>query len=559
MVKITPSEGLSHLIGDKTSQLLNVTLPEFFQYTLEKHGHRDAVVFSQFDIRWTYAELFEKSDEFAAGLLSLGLYKGDRVGIWSPNRAEWTIAQIATARVGLILVNINPAYKTSELEYCINKVSLKCLIFATQFKTSGYANMISELCPELYSQKVGNLKLKRLPSLRSLVQISSDPISGAYSFQAVVEQGTDGYRHRLDSISAGLKPDDAINIQFTSGTTGAPKGATLSHKNIINNAVFCAKTMQLDYNDRLCIPVPLYHCFGMVMGVLVCCSAGATMVFPSEGFEPDKTLQALENENCTAVHGVPTMFSAILESNEFQRQRIKTLRTGIMAGSQCPEPLMRRVLNDLGCSEITIAYGMTETSPVSFQSDIHDPVNIRVSTVGRIQPHCEVKIVNNEGDIVPIGITGELWAKGYLVMKGYWEDDLANEISIAEGWMKSGDLATINSEGYCQIVGRKKDMIIRGGENIYPAELEEFLTGQAGIMEAHVFGIPDEKFGEKVIAWIIRKNGSTIDSNFVKELCRKSLAYYKVPAEVRFVDEVPLTATGKPQKFRMREIMLSGL
>ena len=557
MVQIAPAEGLSHVIGDQSNRLLNVTLPEFFNYTRQKYGQCEAVVFSQFNMRWTYSELLDKCDEFAAGLLALGLYKGDRVGIWSPNRAEWIIAQIATARLGIILVNINPAYKGTELEYCINKVDLKCLIFATQFKSSAYAQTILNLCPELVEQKPGHLHLKKLPSLRMLVQISETPIAGAYSFQEVVKKATKGYFDRLDYISNGLRPDDAINIQFTSGTTGSPKGATLSHKNIINNAVSCAKAMNLTHYDRLCIPVPLYHCFGMVLGTLACCAAGATMIFPSEGFEPDKTMQALKSENCTAVHGVPTMFSAMLASSEFEGKPIRSLRTGIMAGSQCPEVLMRRVLYDLGCSEITIGYGMTETSPISFQSDVNDPVDVRVSTVGRIQPHCEVKIVEDDGSTCPVGQTGELWTKGYLVMKGYWNDTEATQSSIENGWMKTGDLATIDNEGFCRIVGRKKDMVIRGGENIYPAELEEFLTAQKDILEAHVFGIPDEKFGEQLVAWIIPEEGATLDETSIQKLCKNALAYYKVPAIVRFVKEVPLTATGKPQKFKMREIMLN--
>ena len=557
MVQIAPTEGLSHVIGDQSNRLLNVTLPDFFKYTRRKYGQCEAVVFSQFNMRWTYSELLDKCDAFAAGLLALGLYKGDRVGIWSPNRAEWIIAQIATARLGIILVNINPAYKGTELEYCINKVDLKCLIFATQFKSSAYAQTILDLCPELVEQKLGHLHLKKLPSLRVLVQISETPIAGAYSFQEVVKKATSGYFERLDNIANGLRPDDAINIQFTSGTTGSPKGATLSHKNIINNAVSCAKAMNLTHYDRVCIPVPLYHCFGMVLGTLACCAAGATMIYPSEGFEPDKTMHALKSESCTAVHGVPTMFSAMLASSEFNGKPIKSLRTGIMAGSQCPEVLMRRVLYDLGCSEITIAYGMTETSPISFQSDVNDPVDVRVSTVGRIQPHCEVKIVEDDGSTCAVGQTGELWTKGYLVMKGYWNDPEATQSSIENGWMKTGDLATIDNEGFCRIVGRKKDMVIRGGENIYPAEIEGFLSAQKGILEAHVFGIPDEKFGEQLVAWIISEKGAALDETAIQNLCKNALAYYKVPAIVRFVDEVPLTVTGKPQKFKMREIMVN--
>ena len=556
MTQICPTDGLSHVIGDKSGMLLDISLPEFFATAWETYKYKEAVVFPQFEVRWSYDQLLKKCDDFASGLLSLGLYKGDRIGIWSPNRPEWIISQIATARLGLILVNINPAYKILELEYCINKVGLKALIFATQFKTSSYAQMIRELAPEISDQRPGYLKSKRLPSLTMLIQMSSQPIAGSHSFDEVCEKSSEGYRSRLESISKSLLTDDAINIQFTSGTTGSPKGATLSHKNIINNAVFCAKSMNLRAGDRLCIPVPLYHCFGMVMGVLACCSVGATMVFPSEGFDPEKTVAVIREENCTAVHGVPTMFSAMLETREFKEKSVKTLRTGIMAGSQCPEPLMRRVLKDLGCSEITIAYGMTETSPVSFQSHVSDSVDVRVSTVGRIQPHCQVKIVDEHGATVPVGETGELWVKGYLVMKGYWNDPEANKNSIYDNWMKSGDLASIDIDGFCRIVGRKKDMIIRGGENIYPAEVEEFLANQQGVVEAHVFGLPDRKFGEVLIAWVIKEPNSKLSSQELKQLCSKNLAYYKTPSEIRFVKEVPLTVTGKPQKFRMREIML---
>ena len=556
MSQIRPIDGLSYVRGPNVNSLFKMPLPIFFGRALDKYPNKEAVVFPQFSVRWTYSELLQKSDDFASGLLSLGLYKGDRVGIWSPNRPEWIIAQIATARLGIILVNVNPAYKSLELKYCINKVELKALIFATQFKTSSYATMLSELVPEFSGQRSGSLKSEKLPSLKTLIQMSAHPIPGAYSFDEVCQKSSSRYHSRLDLISKSLTANDAINIQFTSGTTGAPKGATLSHENIINNAVFCAKSMNLTCGDRLCIPVPLYHCFGMVMGVLACFSVGATMVFPGESFDPEMTLAVLRKENCTAVHGVPTMFSAILDSQKFKGEKVKSLRTGIMAGSQCPEPLMRRVIKDLGCSEITIAYGMTETSPVSFQSDVSDSVDVRVSTVGRIQPHCEVKIVDDNGATVPVGETGELWVKGYLVMKGYWDDLEANKNSIHDNWMKSGDLASIDIDGFCRIVGRKKDMVIRGGENIYPAEVEDFLTGQLGVLAAHVFGFPDPKFGEVLIAWVIKEPNSTVSAEGLTKLCNQNLAYYKTPSEIRFVKEVPLTVTGKPQKFRMKEIML---
>ncbi len=555
---IVPADGVSHVRGTNDRPLIDATLPSFLKEVVRRHGDRTASVFCSTDDRWTYDELSRRVDQFAAGLLSIGLYRGDRVGIWSPNRPEWLIAQFATARVGLILVNINPAYKTSELEYALNKVEVKALIIAPRFKSSSYVEMIKELAPELASCRPGRLRSQRLPHLDSVIQLGSDVEPGAFSFQEVFERGNSAIRSRLDAISSSLSPHDAINIQFTSGTTGAPKGATLSHFNIINNAVTCARVLKLGPTDKLCIAVPLYHCFGMVLGNLSAAAYGSAMVFPGEGFDPLTSLSALESERCTAVHGVPTMFSAMLDHPEFSRFDLSAMRTGIMAGSPCPEPLMRRVISEMHCGEITIAYGMTETSPLSFQTAVADPIDIRVGTVGQIQPHCEAKIVDPDGKTVPVGETGELLSKGYLVMEKYWNDPELTAQAIVDGWMHTGDLATFDEAGYCRIVGRKKDMLIRGGENVYPAEIEEFLLTHPDISEAQVFGVPDPKYGEEVAAWIVAGNPSLNDQT-IKDYCKGQIAHFKVPRYIRFVREMPVTATGKAQKFVMRDAMIEEL
>lgn len=556
---IRPANGLSHVAGSTERPLIDATIPGFMAEVVRRHGHCTAAVFRQTGDRWTYTEFARLIDRLAAGLLSIGVYKGDRVGIWSPNRPEWLLAQFATARIGAILVTINPAYRTSELEYALNKAGVSCLIVAPQFKTSNYMAMLAELAPEMASCPPGRLRAARLPSLRSVVQLGPKPRPGALAFEDLMDRGNRAVRTRLDAISASLNPDDAINIQFTSGTTGAPKGATLSHRNIVNNAISTARAMRLQPGEGLCIPVPFYHCFGMVLGNLAACSYGATMVIPGEAFDARDTLAAIDAEGCAALHGVPTMFQAMLDHPEFDSFDMRTLRTGIMAGAPCPEPLMRRVMERMHCRQITIGYGMTETSPISFQSAVDDPMDRRVSTVGRIQPHAECKVVGPDGRTLPVGQQGELLTRGYLVMKGYWNDPERTAESIQRGWMHTGDLATIDAEGYCRITGRSKDMLIRGGENVYPAEVEEFLTTHPDISQAQVFGLPDPKYGEEVATWVILRPGASMTEEGLRDWCRGKIAHYKVPRYIRFVSEMPMTVTGKPQKFMMRDKMMADL
>ena len=556
---IVPANGLAHVRGTTDRPLLDATLPAFLAEIVRRHGARDAAVFCQPGVRWTYREFARAVDRLAAGLLSIGVYRGDRVGIWAPNRPEWLLTQFATARIGAILVNINPAYQRSELEYALNKVGVKALILAPRFKASDYAATIADLAPELATAAPGRLAAARLPALRAVIELGPKPIPGAFSFDEIMARGGTGAKARLDAISAMLDPGDDINIQFTSGTTGAPKGATLSHRNIINNAISTARAMRLRPGEALCIPVPLYHCFGMVLGTLAAASYGVKMVFPGEGFDAGETLAAIAAERCNAVHGVPTMFSAMLDHPDFPRHDLSCLRTGIMAGAPCPEPLMRRVMTEMHCREITIGYGMTETSPISFQTAVDDPVAERVSTVGRIQPHAECRVIDAEGRTLPVGAKGELVTRGYLVMKGYWGDPERTAEAIRDGWMHTGDLATIDAQGYARIVGRIKDMLIRGGENVYPAEVEEFLSTHPDVAQAQVFGVPDPKMGEEVAAWIILRPGATLTPEGLREWCRGKIAHFKIPRHVRFVAAMPLTATGKPQKFRMQEAMMAEL
>ena len=444
------------------------------------------------------------------GLIGLGLGSGARIGIWSPNNAEWVLTQFATAKAGLILVNINPAYRTAELEYALNKSGCRALITAARFKTSDYLGMLRELAPDLDAARPGELRAARLPDLRLVITIGHERAPGALRFDDIAAEGRPADRERLAALADELQFDDPINIQFTSGTTGFPKGATLTHHNILNNGYFIAKAMRLSERDRLCIPVPLYHCFGMVLGNLACLTHGAAMVFPGEGFDPLATLETIEAERCTALHGVPTMFIAEMDHPEFGKFDLSSLRTGIMAGSPCPIEVMKRALDRMHLREITIAYGMTETSPVSFQSSTGDPIERRVSTVGRVHPHIEVKIVDAEGRIVPRGTPGELLTRGYSVMLGYWNDEERTREAIdAARWMHTGDLATIDEEGYCNIVGRIKDMVIRGGENVYPREIEEFLYRHPKIQDVQVIGVPDQRYGEELCAWVRLRDGET--------------------------------------------------
>ncbi len=546
--------------GATAPALLEHTIGEALSRAAAQWPDREALVSVHQGIRWTYAEFARRVDQLAAGLLTLGLERGDRVGVWGPNCAEWALAQFATARVGLIQVNINPAYRLSEVEYTLNKVGVKVLICTERFKTSDYVGMMEELAPEIVESDAGDIQSKRLPHLTHVVQIGGKPRVGWLQFDDVARIATEGWLAKADAIAATLDRNDAINIQFTSGTTGLPKGATLSHRNILNNAYFVGLGMRLGQGDRLLIPVPLYHCFGMVMGNLNCIVHGATMVYASEGFEPLAVLKAAEAEKCTALHGVPTMFIAELEHPEFDRFDLSSLRTGLMAGSPCPIEVMRKVNDRMHMHEVGIAYGMTETSPVSFQTASDDPLDRRVSTVGRIQPHLEVKVIDEIGAIVPRGQPGELCTRGYSVMIGYWNDlEKTAEAVDAEGWMHTGDLATIDDAGYCNIVGRIKDMVIRGGENVYPREIEEYLFRHPKIEDVQVIGVPDPKYGEEICAWVKLRNGETASPEEITAFCKGQIAHYKVPRYVKFVDGFPMTVTGKIQKFEMRKAMIAEL
>lgn len=555
-----PQKGVSHVAGRTKAPLLDLTIPALLADCVALRPDAEAAVFPVEGIRWTWREFAKRVDALAGGLLQIGIEKGDRVGMWAPNRPEWLLTQFATARIGAVLVNINPAYRVFELEFALRKTGCKALILAERFKSSDYVGMIRDAAPELAGAAPGTLNAGDLPDLQSVIVCGEDPHPGCFTFAQIEAKSAGMSTARLDAISAGLNADDPINIQFTSGTTGLPKGATLTHRNIVNNANFVTAAMALTEADRLCIPVPFYHCFGMVMGTLGCVTKGATMVVPGEGFDPGTTLRTVAEERCTALYGVPTMFVAMLEHEDFDSFDLSHLRTGCMAGSPCPIEVMKKVQKDMHMSEVTIAYGMTETSPVSFQSSIDTPLDKRVSSVGRVQPHLEVRIVDQHGAVVPVGAEGELQTRGYSVMRGYWDDpEKTAEAIDADGWMHTGDLARLDAEGYCNITGRLKDMIIRGGENISPREIEEFLYTHPGISQAQVFGVPDEKFGEIVAVWIVPKPGVTVTEEEVRDFCRDSIAHYKVPALVRFKEDLPMTVTGKPQKFIMRDAMIEEL
>lgn len=556
----------SQAVGATDVPLIEQTIGAFFDAMVVRQPDHEALVSVHQGLRHSYRDLQTHANRLASALLRQGLQPGDRVGIWSHNNAEWVLMQLATAKAGLVLVNINPAYRTSEVEYALNKVGCKLLVTMASFKTSDYLGMLRELAPEWASSAPGQLQARQLPSLHTVVWIDSPAdapdlnTAGLMPFSALLAQG-DEHDPRLAEVGATLKATDPINIQFTSGTTGFPKGATLTHRNILNNGFFIGECMKLTQADRLCIPVPLYHCFGMVLGNLACFTHGATVVYPNDGFDALTVLQTVQDEKCTGLHGVPTMFIAELDHPRFNDFDLSTLRTGIMAGSPCPTEVMKRVVSDMHLSEITIAYGMTETSPVSCQSSTDTPLDRRVSTVGVVQPHLEVKIVDAEtGAVVAPGVSGELCTRGYSVMHGYWDDEAKTQEAIdADGWMHTGDLATMDAEGYVNIVGRIKDMVIRGGENIYPREIEEFLYRHPAVQDVQVVGVPDAKYGEELCAWIVVKPGQTLTESDVRDFCQGRIAHYKVPRHIRFVEGFPMTVTGKIQKFKIREAMKSEL
>jgi fatty-acyl-CoA synthase len=547
---------LSYVQGATDTPLIEMTIGRFFDQACSNYAQREALVVRDQNVRLTYAELKRKVDMLACSFMRLGLMKGDRIAIWSQNNSEWALTQFATAKAGLILVNINPAYRRAELEYAINKVGCRALVLSPAFKSSSYLEMIADLAPELAHCAPGALAAARLPSLQWVIRLGAGKTAGMLNFDELLRVPSEAEAKDLEAHSAMLEGSDPINIQFTSGTTGAPKGATLTHRNILNNGRFVGDAMQLEAGDRLCIPVPLYHCFGMVMGNLGCLTHGATMVYPAEAFDPLAVLQTVADERCTALYGVPTMFIAVLDHRDFAKYDVSSLRTGIMAGSPCPIEVMKRVIDQLHMPGVTIAYGMTETSPVSFQSGLDDPLERRVATVGRVQPHCEVKIADAVEGTVARGVPGELCVRGYSVMRGYWDDEAKTAEAIdADGWMHSGDLATIDDEGYCNIVGRIKDMVIRGGENIYPREIEEFLYRHPKIKDIQVVGLPDPKYGEELCAWIVVREGETLTEEEVRAFCSGQIAHYKVPRYIKFVEGFPMTVTGKIQKFLIRNQM----
>jgi fatty-acyl-CoA synthase len=545
---------MSYVSGTCDRPLMYRTVDGVLKAAAHEHPDRVALVVRHQSVQWTFAQFDHEVERVARGMLACGLEPGERIGIWAANCNEWVLTMFAAARAGLILVNINPAYRTTELEFALRLVGCRALVFARQFKDSEYAEMLYSLIPELRSAAPGRLRCAAFPELRVLIQLGNEPMCGALSFDDLMIAGHDLEESALVLIEAELDADQVFNIQFTSGTTGLPKGAALTHFNIVNNGLLCGEGMRLDPDDRLCIPVPLFHCFGMVIGVLAAMTHGAASVFPGESFEPLAVLETVASERCTALLGVPTMFIAELEHPRFREFDVSSLRTGIMAGSPCPIAVMRRVIAEMHMPEVTIAYGMTETSPASFQSRHDDPLERRVSTVGRVHPHVQVKIIDTRGRVTPRGVPGELLTRGYSVMRGYWGDPERTREAIDEGgWMHTGDLAVIDEEGYCNIVGRVKDIIIRGGENISPREIEEYLYGHPAVFDVAVVGVPDPKYGEAVCACIRLRDGMMATEEEIRNFCRGAIAHFKVPRYVRFVESFPLTISGKVQKYLIRE------
>ncbi|MFJ4375151.1 AMP-binding protein [Pseudomonas japonica] len=550
----------SYTQGRQDKSLLAMTIGQAFDRTVSRFAEREALVVRHQQLRYTWAELAAAVDLHARAFMALGLKTGDRLGIWSPNCAQWCIAQFASAKAGIILVNINPAYRTSELEYALKQSGCQWLICAGAFKSSDYHGMIGELLPELAHQAPGQFNSERLPDLRGVISLAAEPPVGFLPWSSLAEHAERVSVADFDARQHSLQFDDAVNIQYTSGTTGFPKGATLSHYNILNNGYMVGESLGLTEHDRMVIPVPLYHCFGMVMGNLGCVTHGSTMIYPNDAFDPALTLQTVADERATALYGVPTMFIAVLDQPQRADYDLSSLRTGIMAGATCPIEVMRRVISDLHMSEVQIAYGMTETSPVSLQTGPDDELELRVTTVGRTQPQLESKIVDEHGSVVPRGQIGELCTRGYSVMLGYWGNPAATAEAIdPAGWMHTGDLASMDEQGYVRIAGRNKDMIIRGGENIYPRELEEFFFTHPAVADVQVIGIPCDRYGEEIVAWVKFHPGHSATAEELQAWCKNRIAHFKTPRYFRFVEEFPMTVTGKIQKFRMREISIEEL
>ena len=551
---------LSYTHGAFAEPLMYETIGNAFDRIAAQFPGRTALVSRHQQIRWSYRKFQEEINALAAGLVALGLEPGERIGIWSPNCAEWAVTQYATAKAGLILVNINPAYRPQELEYCLNKVGCSALITAARFKTSNYIEMLNGLAPELASSTVGRLQAAALPELRTVIRIDDEEAPGYLNFERIPGLAQDVHRERVAGLAHELQPDDPINIQFTSGTTGAPKGATLTHLNILNNAYFAGIGLGMNETDIMICPLPLYHCAGMVLCNLTCMTLGAAVVYPDEAFEPTSVLEAVADEGATVLGSVPTMYLAQLDHPEFSRYDVSSLRTGFIGGAPCPVELMNRIVRDLHMRDVAIVYGMTETSPVSFQTSLQDPLERRVSTVGRAHPHVEARIADSDGRTVAHGVQGEILTRGYSVMHGYWNDrEKTREAVDGAGWMHTGDLGVMDDEGYLRITGRAKDMVIRGGENIYPREIEEHLYTHPDIQEVQVFGVPDDRMGEQLCAWVRTHDGKSIDEDAVRTYCKGVLAHYKIPRYVRFVEDFPMTVTGKIQKFEMRKVMISEL
>jgi fatty-acyl-CoA synthase len=550
----------SYYCGASNTQIIYQTIGNYFDHICTQFPEGEALVVRHQQIRWTYRQLQTEVNRLATGLLALGIAPGDRVGIWGANSYEWVLVQYATAKIGAIMVCINPAYRLYELEYALNKVSCKGIVCAERFKSSDYLGMLQELAPELAYCAPGQLQATRIPALQIVIRMGVMESPGMLNFDTVCTLGTTVHAQQLEALRGQLRPDDSINIQFTSGTTGTPKGATLSHCNILNNGFLTGAAMQFTHADRLCIPVPLYHCFGMVLGNLACLAHGATAVFPAASFDPLSTLEAVQEEHCTALHGVPTMFIAELDHPRFAEFDLSSLRTGIMSGAPCPEEIMQQVIKEMHMDDILIGYGQTEVSPINHLTLPGDSLKKRTQTVGRAVPWVEIRIVDEQRRVVPIGEKGEICTRGYSVMRGYWEDEERTRDTIdAAGWLHSGDLGVMDSEGYVRVVGRIKDMVIRGGENIYPREVEEFLYTHPAIAEVQVFGVPDVLMGEEVCAWVQLRSGASLTEQQLKDFCREQISHFKIPRFVRFVDEYPMTVTGKIQKFVMRERMAEEL